>query len=167
MNAGAAKARGHILLFLHADSILPAGYSLAALELLRSPAIAVGAFRFAVAESFRGSKLLEWSTNLRSRWRQMPYGDQALFVRRALFEELGGFADLPILEDYEFVRRSQRNGRIVTLSAPVLTSARRWQRLGFLRTTLINKWVILGYRLGWPIEKLAATYRRAERPARF
>jgi len=161
MNAGAAKAGGDVLLFLHADTLLPEGYSSAVVQALRRPGIAAAAFRFAVAETFAGSKLLEWATNLRSRWLQMPYGDQALSIRRALFEELGGFADLPILEDYELVRRLHQCGRVITLPISVGTSGRRWQRLGLVRTALINKRVIIGYRLGWPIEKLAATYRQA------
>lgn len=161
MNAGAVKARGHILLFLHADTLLPKDYCSAATDAFRHPEVAAAAFRFALAESFLGGKLVEWSANLRSRWFQMPYGDQGLMIRRALFEELGGFPDLPILEDYEMVRRVRKVGRVRTLAQPAVTSGRRWRRLGFVRTTLINKRVILGYRLGHPIERLAAIYRQA------
>lgn len=161
MNAGAVKARGAILLFLHADTLLPPGYCSAATDIFRDPGVAGAAFRFALAETFFGGKIIDWSTNLRSRWLQRPYGDQGLMIRRALFEELGGFPDLPILEDYEMVRRLRKCGRIKTSKLAAVTSGRRWRRLGFVRTTLINKRVILGYRLGWPIERLAALYRQA------
>jgi rSAM/selenodomain-associated transferase 2 len=161
MNSGASRATGNVLLFLHADTLLPRGYPSFMADALRNRGIAGGAYRFAIAGEFTGKGLVEWSTNLRSRWRQMPYGDQGLFMRRALFEELGGFAALPILEDYELVRRLRRHGRILTLSQPAVTSGRRWRRLGFVRTTLINQGTILGYRLGWPIERLALLYRRA------
>jgi rSAM/selenodomain-associated transferase 2/rSAM/selenodomain-associated transferase 1 len=161
MNAGASRATGNVLVFLHADTRLPSSYLSLVASALRDYGTAAGAFRFAVAEEFPGSKFLEWMTNLRARWRQMPYGDQALFLRRSLFEALGGFADLPILEDYEFVLRLRRSGRVVIVPQPALTSGRRWKRLGLLRTTMLNQWMILGYRLGWPPEKLAATYRQA------
>jgi rSAM/selenodomain-associated transferase 2/rSAM/selenodomain-associated transferase 1 len=159
MNAGAAVARGETLLFLHADTLLPANYRDAMLTSLRRPDVVGGAFRFRIRDPFPGRWLVESTTNLRSRLWQMPYGDQALFVRRWAFDELAGFPDLPIMEDYEFVRRLRRLGKLSLLEAPVLTSARRWQHLGFLRTTLINRLVILGFRCGVSPVKLATLYR--------
>jgi hypothetical protein len=159
LNAGASRAGGGLLLFLHADTLVPPGYVAAIQGGLAQSRASAGAFAFALREAFPGRWLVERSTNLRSRLWQRPYGDQGLFLRRTLFEELGGYADLPILEDYELVQRLRKCGRIVTLNQPALTSSRRWQQLGFLRTTLLNKWMILGYGLGWPIEKLAASYR--------
>src|SRR5262249_33654118 len=99
--------------------------------------------------------------NFRARRWQMPYGDQGFFVRRSLFEELGGFADLPILEDYDFVRRVRPWGRVVICPQAAVTSGRRWKRLGIVRAALLNQWVLLGYRTGWPPEKLARGYRNA------
>jgi hypothetical protein len=132
---------------------------------LRRPDTVGGAFQFKIRERFPGRWLVETSTNLRSRLWRMPYGDQALFVRRRVFDELGGFPDMPIMEDYEFVRRLRRSGKVAFLDAAVLTSGRRWQRLGFLRTTLINWLVILGYHCGVPPARLAALYRgRSPRP---
>jgi rSAM/selenodomain-associated transferase 2/rSAM/selenodomain-associated transferase 1 len=159
MNEGAAVARGETFLFLHADTLLPATYRDALLTSLRRPDVVGGAFRFRLRDPFRGRWLVEGTTNLRSRLWRMPYGDQALFVRRWIFDELGGFSDLPIMEDYEFVRRLRRIGKLALLEAPVLTSARRWQHLGFLRTTIINRLVILGFRCGVSPAKLAALYR--------
>jgi uncharacterized protein len=159
MNAGAAVALGETLLFLHADTRLPGNYANPLLVALRQPDVVGGAFRFRIGNSFPGRRLVESTTNLRSQLWRLPYGDQALFVRRWAFDELGGFPDLPIMEDYEFVRRLRRLGRLALLKEAVLTSGRRWQRLGFLRATLINKLVILGYHCGVPPVKLAALYR--------
>ncbi len=161
LNAGAALARGEVLLFLHADTLLPGSYSQEILAAFRAPKVVGGAFRFAIADPFPGRWLLQASTNLRSRLWGMPYGDQALFVRRWAFAELGGFPELPIMEDYEFVRRLRHLGDLALLDAAVLTSGRRWQRLGILRTTLINKLVIMGYRCGVSPARLAAFYRGA------
>jgi uncharacterized protein len=127
---------------------------------LQQPDTAAGAFQFRVAGDLAGKWLLEWTTNLRSHWRQMPYGDQALFMRRSLFEEIGGFADMPIMEDYELVRRLRKRGRIIITPQAATTSGRRWRRLGLIRTTLINKLMIVGYHLGWPIGKLAEIYKQ-------
>lgn len=159
MNAGAKAACGETFLFLHADTLLPANYCDAVRTALRSPDIVGGAFRFRIADPFPGRRLVESTTNLRSRLWRMPYGDQALFVRRWAFDELGGFPELPIMEDYEFVRRLRHLGRLAILNEAALTSGRRWQRLGFLRTTLINRLVIAGYHCGVRPAKLAALYR--------
>ena len=85
----------------------------------------------------------------------MPYGDQGIFVRSETFHEVGGFPALPVMEDFEFVRRLRRRGRIRIVSLPVTTSGRRWQELGPWRTTWINQKVILGYYLGVSPERLA------------
>jgi rSAM/selenodomain-associated transferase 2/rSAM/selenodomain-associated transferase 1 len=162
MNAGAAQAAGNALVFLHADTLLPADYPEAVAGTLRDPAVAAGAFRFQMGEKLAGQWLIEWTANLRSRWRQSPYGDQALFLRRSLFEEIGGFAALPIMEDCEIVRRLRKHGRVVTAAAVAITSGRRWRRLGLFRTTLINKLIILGYFCGVSPDRLAAFYRRQE-----
>jgi hypothetical protein len=90
----------------------------------------------------------------------MPYGDQGFFLRAQTFREVGGFPQMPIMEDYEIVRRLRRRGRIVTVSAPARTSVRRWRRLGPLTTTLINQVVIAGYHLGVSPERLARYYNR-------
>jgi rSAM/selenodomain-associated transferase 2/rSAM/selenodomain-associated transferase 1 len=159
MNAGAAKAGGAVLLFLHADTILPADWSSEVLRILKDPKVAAGAFAFRVAENFRGKRMLERSVNWRARRLQLPYGDQGLFLRRSLFEEVGGFANLPIMEDYELVRRLRRHGKVVTSSFPATTSGRRWKQLGWLRVTLKNQLMIAGFRLGVAPETLARFYR--------
>ena len=159
MNAGAAVAGGETLLFLHADTLLPTDYRDQVLAALRQPEVVGGAFRFKVRDRFPGRWFVESTTDLRTRFWQMPYGDQALFVRRWVFDAVGGFPDLPIMEDYEFVRRLRRLGKLALLDAPALTSGRRWQRLGFLRATLINRAIIIGYRCGVSPARLASLYR--------
>ncbi len=161
MNAGAAQATGNALLFLHADTLLPENWTRIVADTLGKPGVVAGSFGFRVAESFPGRWLVEWTTNLRSRWFQNPYGDQTQFLRRALFEELGGFADLPIMEDYELNQRLRTLGRVVTAEAAATTSGRRWKRLGVVRTTLTNKMIITGFHLGVCPHKLARVYRRA------
>jgi rSAM/selenodomain-associated transferase 2/rSAM/selenodomain-associated transferase 1 len=159
MNAGAARATGNVFLFLHADTLLPNDWTRIVQESLAQPGVVAGSFGFRIAEQFAGWRLVEWTTNLRSRWFQNPYGDQTQFLRRALFEELGGFADLPIMEDYELNQRLRKRGRIVTSSAVAITSGRRWKKVGLIRTTLINKLIIAGYHLGVCPHKLARFYR--------
>jgi rSAM/selenodomain-associated transferase 2/rSAM/selenodomain-associated transferase 1 len=160
MNFGAEVATGGVLLFLHADTILPANY----LELIRAtlarPGLVGGAFQFALEGAFTGRRLIERSTNWRARVRQMPYGDQGLFLRREVFDQVGGFPDQPIMEDYEFVRRLRRLGGIAIADGTATTSGRRWQRLGPWRTTLINSLMVLGYRIGVSPARLAKWYRR-------
>jgi rSAM/selenodomain-associated transferase 2/rSAM/selenodomain-associated transferase 1 len=161
MNAGAARATGNVLLFVHADTRLPERWPAVVAELLRRPGVAAGAFRFSIDGAFPGKRLVEAVTGFRSRWLQRPYGDQGLFLRRALFETCGGFANLPLLEDYELVTRLRRHGRVATAAAPALTSARRWRELGVLRTTWINQRMLAGYHRGTPPDELARIYRGA------
>ena len=118
-----------------------------------------GAFCFRIAGHFPGKSLIERFTGWRSRWLRRPYGDQGIFLTRALFEEMGGFADMPILEDYELVRRLRRYGRLITAEEAAYTSGRRWQKLGGLRATLRNQSILAGYHLGLSPQRLARFYR--------
>ena len=163
MNQGAAIATGEFLLFLHADTILPANYPALVRATLAPAGVAGGAFEFAIAGESAGQRLIERGTNWRARRRQMPYGDQGIFVRRDTFFAVGGFPTLPIMEDYEFVRRLRRLGTIALAPAAALTSGRRWHRLGPLRTTLVNQLVIFGYRLGISPVRLARWYQHPRR----
>ncbi len=158
MNAGAAIATGEILLFLHADTLPPPDYSELVRSSLAERGVAGGAFEFAIAGEFLGRRLVERGTNWRARWRQLPYGDQGIFVRRTTFIEVGGFAALPIMEDYELVRRLRSVGTIAIAPGVALTSGRRWQRLGAIGTTLFNQMMILGYLTGISPARLARWY---------
>ena len=94
--------------------------------------------------------------NWRGRVLQMPYGDQAIFMQRSVFDALGGFAGLPVMEDYELIRRLRVHGRVQLVDASVSTSGRRWRSGGVWRTTLLNQACIVAYRLGVPPERIAA-----------
>jgi rSAM/selenodomain-associated transferase 2 len=159
MNAGAAAATGAILLFLHADTRLPAGYDALARDALAAPAAIAGAFPLAIAGRGWGLRLVEAGVNGRSRWCALPYGDQALFLKTSTFWALGGFPELPIMEDFELVRRLRQRGRIALAPAPVVTSGRRWQQLGVVQTTLINQAIIAGYVAGISPQRLRRWYR--------
>ncbi|RJP75059.1 MAG: DUF2064 domain-containing protein [Candidatus Abyssobacteria bacterium SURF_17] len=160
MNAGAAEATGDVLLFLHADTRLPDEFAQSVREALSRPGIAGGAFELRIDSPRRGLRLIERVVNWRSKALQMPYGDQALFLSAALFRAMGGFPEIPIMEDFEFMRRLRKHGEIVIIPAPVCTSARRWLALGPLRTTLMNQVVIAAYYAGFSLRWLARWYDR-------
>ncbi|CAN1210509.1 TIGR04283 family arsenosugar biosynthesis glycosyltransferase [Tumidithrix helvetica PCC 7403] len=159
MNLGAEVATGEILLFLHADTILPNGFDRFVRQTLQSPNVVAGAFELGIDGDALGLRWVEWGVKLRSHLCQMPYGDQAIFLKTSLFRRMGGFPELPIMEDFELVRHLKRQGRIAIAPASVLTSSRRWQKLSIVRTTLINQAIIIGYYLGIPPSKLAKWYR--------
>lgn len=159
LNVGAAAATGQHLLFLHADTRLPAGFTDAIHAVLSESGVIAGAFRLCIDAPGLSLRLLERSVNLRSRFLQLPYGDQGLFVGRGVFEHIGGFPELPIMDDFAFVRRLRRYGRIRVAPLSARTSARRWKKLGPWRTTWINQKVIVGYQLGIPPERLLKWYK--------
>ncbi len=159
LNIGAQHAIGEILFFLHADTVPPPSFDQAIRAALQEQQVAAGAFCLGIMGTSLGLRLVEHLANLRSRWLSLPYGDQGLFLRADLFREMGGFPNLPIMEDFVMVRRVRRRGRIVTLSLAVATSGRRWQSLGVWRTTLINQVMIAGYFLGVDPTILAHWYR--------
>lgn len=160
-NAGAAVARGDVLLFLHADTLAPDGWPDLIEQTLTQPGVVAGAFAFKVDSPQWGVRLIERTASFRSRRLQTPYGDQGLFMTADAFRRVGGFPALPIMEDFELVRRLRRLGRIATTGVPALTSGRRWQRLGVLRTTCLNQLIILGYLLGVSPTRLAHWYNRS------
>jgi rSAM/selenodomain-associated transferase 2 len=161
MNAGAAVARGDALLFLHADTVLPAGFDAAVLRALADPLVVGGRFDLRLLPS---SPLL-WLTgeliNLRSRLTRVATGDQAIFVRRRVFAEMGGFPLLPLMEDVAFTTALKRRGRIARLRERVVASSRRWVRDGIVRTILLMWSLRLLYFCGVSPARLHRLYKDA------
>lgn len=158
LNFGASIATGDMLCFLHLDSQLPPDYLSLIENQLSLPMAIAGAFSLGIDASGWAFRVLERLVNWRSRLCSLPYGDQALFLKVETFREIGGFANLPIMEDYELVQRLKKRGKIQIASAKVLTSSRRWQKLGIIKTTLINQIMILGYYLKINPHTLARWY---------
>lgn len=137
LNAGAAVATGDVLLFLHADTTLPAGFDAAVTAALRDPRVAGGRFDIDLLPSTPLVWLTARLISLRSRLSRIATGDQALFVRRRIFVDMGGFQDLPIMEDLAFSIALKRRGRIACLRDRVASSSRRWRKDGVVRTILL------------------------------
>ena len=157
MNAGANIARGDILLFLHADTKLPSNFVELVIKTLEPDSVIAGAFELAIDGEAKSLRWIELLVKMRSRLFSLPYGDQAIFVSKRAFINSGGFADLPIMEDFEFIKRIGKG--IAIAPATVTTSGRRWQKLGVWKTTLINQAIIVGYYLGISPTKLSDFYR--------
>ena len=158
MNAGAARAGGTALLFLHADTTLPEGAAQAVTDALRTH----GWGRFDVSIEGRPwlLRVVAALMNLRSRLSGIATGDQAMFMRRTLFDVLGGFPDQPLMEDIELSARLKRHaGHPACLRGPLRTSGRRWEQRGVLRTIVLMWRLRLAYWLGAPVERLARAYR--------
>lgn len=158
-NRGAAAARGEVLLFLHADTHLPCNYVDHVFETLMDRRTLLGAFRFATDIHTPAMRSVAFFTNLRAGWLNLPYGDQGLFMRKLDFDAAGGFPEVPIAEDLLLVRRMARKGRITLAPAAAVTSGRRWQRLGTMRTTIINAIIAVGSLAGVAPRRLAPLYR--------
>jgi rSAM/selenodomain-associated transferase 2 len=160
MNKGAILAKGDILLFLHADTRLPIGFDVMIRTAMQKTGTVAGAFALGIDAEVLSLRLVEWGVNMRSRFWQMPYGDQAIFFTKETFNKIGNFPELPFMEDFEIMRRLKRIGRITIIPVPVITSARRWLKKGIWKTTLINQIVIIAYLLGVPPQQLLHWYRQ-------
>jgi rSAM/selenodomain-associated transferase 2 len=159
MNAGASHAAGELLVFLHADCLLPAAAGEELRRIVADESVEYGAFRHRIASSRAAFRLIEACDNLRARWLKLPYGDQAIFVRRRVFKACGGFPGRAILEEVELMRRLRRAGRrFRLLQGPIATGARRWERSGIVRTTLINWTVVVGDWIGVSDQRLREFY---------
>jgi rSAM/selenodomain-associated transferase 2 len=161
LNAGAALATGDVLLFLHADTVLPPHAFALVRQALEDPDVVGGRFRVALDNPALPFRVIAFWINLRDRALGGFTGDQAVFVRTEVFRRIGGYASLPLMEDLDFATRLERAGKVVRLSQSVTTGARRWERHGVLRT-IFRMWTLrLLYRAGVHPRHLAPHYRDA------
>lgn len=159
MNAGAAIARGGILLFLHADTLLPRNALHAISSIMQKKELVGGAFDLGIDSPRSVFRLIETAASLRSRITRIPYGDQGIFIRKDYFHAIGGFKEIPLMEDVDIMRRIKKAGdKICILPLKVKTSPRRWEKEGIVRCTLRNWALITLYCLGFSPEKLAKLY---------
>ncbi len=155
LRLGGEKSTGNTVLFLHADTRLEAGWQEAVSKTLSDPACAGGAFAFRLAERGWRERWIEKGVALRVALLGLPYGDQAIFVRRDVLERMGGIPIVPIMEDLDLVRAIKRAGRLEMLTLTATTSARRYARGGVLRTLVLHQLALLAWWLGMDRARLA------------
>lgn len=160
MNMGASAASGDILFFLHADTIMETGWAAEMLSLLEDTSISGGAFTFSIRSLLWKYRFVEGWVKLRCKLCLLPYGDQAIFVKKQAFELMGGYKSIPLMEDVELIERMKDTGQIVILKKKAFTSERRWSNKGLLRTAAINQVTMLLYKFGVSPEKLFRLYYR-------
>jgi len=169
LNAGASNATADLLLFLHADTLLPANYDHLLFSALADPKVIMTAFQFGVNRASIkqdlpfGLSLMEYCANLRARWLWLPYGDQALCISRKDFNDIGRFQEFWMMEDYDFVKRVGRiaslTGAVIKiLDAPALCSARRWEKNGVLKNTVLNWTFVTLFHLGLSPDRIFRLY---------
>lgn len=154
-DVGAAAASGEVFLFLHADTELPDGFDRQVHRVLGRPGVAAGAFRLRINSNGWSYRGLEFMIDLRSRLLQLPYGDQAIFLKAEVFRRIGGFPHFAVMEDFALVQRLRRVGRIAMADTAVRTSARRWLKNGLWRTTLLNQACLAAYCAGVSVDRIA------------
>jgi rSAM/selenodomain-associated transferase 2 len=158
MNVGAQAAAGEVLVFLHADTLLPYGFPELLVQALVDPEVVGGRFDVCLEAQGWSFRVIETFMNARSRLTRIATGDQAIFVRRKAFLAVGGYPEVDLMEDVELSRKLKRIGKIACLRTKVVTSARRWQRHGVLRTILLMWALRFAHSLGVPPEHLKAFY---------
>ncbi|MGK0290583.1 MAG: rSAM/selenodomain-associated transferase 2 [bacterium] len=163
MNEGAKIAQGKLLLFLHADTLLPESFVEDIQSTLEKSNCLAGAFRLGILSSKKRKFFIELLVLLRSVLFELPYGDQAIFLPQEVFWKYQGFPELPIMEDFNLIQQIKKDGKVKLTKTQVQTSGRRWETLGFFWTTIINQFMILGYYLQVPPQKLSNFYQKQQK----
>jgi len=159
MNRGADAGAGEIFIFLHADTLLPREAAKEILTAFGGSQISAGAFDFEFDTKSSALNLISFIARWRSRFTRIPFGDQAVFIRSAFFNRLGGYREIPLMEDVELMKRIRSSGEKIYISKfRVITSARKWLNDGILKNTLRNWRNQILYSAGWSTEKLAEYY---------
>jgi len=158
LNTGAAQSESDILLFVHVDTSLSSSHVKDMKRVMHDPSVGGGRFDVRLSGHHPAFRIIEWFINWRSRITRISTGDQAMFVRRDVFEKLGGFSEQPLMEDVELSGRLKREGKIACLRRKVVTSSRRWEKHGIARTVLLMWWLRLCYSLGANPEVLKRRY---------
>ncbi|MES0372581.1 MAG: TIGR04283 family arsenosugar biosynthesis glycosyltransferase, partial [Mariprofundaceae bacterium] len=161
MNRGAELCHSEVLLFLHADTEMNAASLDSVRDVMQKTYVAGGRFDVTLTGSRPLFRVIEFMINLRSRMSKISTGDQSMFVRRDLFESVGGFPNQPLMEDIELSKRLKREGSIACLRDSVITSSRRWEQHGLMRTILLMWKLRLLYWAGVSPERLEKMYRHA------
>jgi len=160
MNAGAAAAKGEFLVFLHADTKLPANALGKIAQVLEDGRYVAGAFDLGIDSERLMLRYIAARARMRSRLNRIPYGDQAVFMRKSYFEQIGRFREIPIMEDVDLMGRIKKRGdKICILRERVMTSPRRWEKEGVVFATLRNQVLVVLYYLGVAPERLARFYK--------
>lgn len=147
-----------VVLFLHADTILPQNWQDSVKNSLRDPAVSGGAFSFSFDKKGVALACVEWGVKLRTALFRLPYGDQAIFARRSVLESAGGFPLAPIMEDLDLVRQVKLAGKFVLLSPKITTSSRRYLDRGVLKTSFRNFLALIAWWLELDRDRIAKWY---------
>lgn len=161
MNAGFQECKSDIILFIHSDTIINSSHLLAVKQAMQDKSVVGGRFDVRLSGDGFAFRVIAYFINLRSRLSGISTGDQCQFVRRSVFERMGGFPEQALMEDIEFSKRLKRYGKIACLRQKVVTSSRRWESHGIIRTVLLMWKLRFLYWLGVSPEKLAQAYRQA------
>ncbi len=162
LNRGAEAASASILLFIHADSRLEKGALSKMIEQMSHDQDLIGGcFKLKISSQNLLLKFIGWSSNLRAKYLNLIFGDQGIFVRRDVFNELGGFPEIELMEDWEFSKTMAKKGRLLYVDKKIYTSARRWEKHGVLKTIILMHKIKILYKLGISPSKLKEIYRDA------
>lgn len=160
MNYGTQAAEGDILFFLHSDSWLEAGALVELEEVMQHQEIIGGCFSLKIDDDSWPLKFIAWTSNLRAKYLNLIFGDQGIFVRREVFQELNGYPEIELMEDWEFSQQlAKQEGKVTQLKHKIYTSARRWEKHGTWRTIWLMHKIKLLYMLGVEPKKLREIYR--------